>query len=165
MRHFALVCSIAGMGVACGTPTRPEYAVEISLTDSVVARRGPGEVNLVIPVKLKNLDARPLYYEEGCGHALQRRVGASWVLVQLPPCQRTTAYSVGLDQGQSYQFTFRVRVTLPSQDWPAEGAVGEYRMILWLTSVPLNSYAIPPQPLSPSSRTSPTFSIREEVIE
>ena len=165
MRNVALAFSIAILGSACGMPTGPVYTVEISLADSVVARRGSGEVNVVIPVKLKNLDSRPLYYEEGCGHALQRRDGANWRLVQLPGCQRTVVYSVEIDEGESYQFTFRVRVALPSNAWPAVGAAGEYRMILWLTSVPRNSFGIPPNPLAAASRTSPAFSIREEVVD
>jgi hypothetical protein len=164
MRSIVLSFAIANFAVSCGTPTGPEYAVEISLTDSVVARRGHGEVNLVIPVKLRNLDARPLYYEE-CGHALQRLVGSSWQLVPLPLCRGTTPYSIELDAGASYQFTFRVNLSLPSDEWPAAGAAGEYRVVLWLTSVFRNSYGIPPQPLAASSRTSPVFSIREEVID
>jgi hypothetical protein len=163
-RHSVLQCSIALVTAACGMTTGPEYAVEISIADSVVARRGPGEMNLTIPIKLKNLDSRLLFYEEGCGHALQRRDGSSWRLVQLPPCVRQSPYSVSLDPGQSYQFTFRVRVSLPSDLWPAVGAGGEYRMILWLTSTPSNLYGFPPRPLAVSSRISPTFSIREEEI-
>jgi hypothetical protein len=162
MRSIILPFAIASFAAACGMPTAPEYAVEISLTDSVVARRGTGEVNLVIPVKLKNLDARPLYYEQ-CGHALQRRVGSTWQLVPLPACRSATTYSFELGPGASYQFTFRVKVSLPSEEWPAVGAAGEYRVVLWLTSVFRNSYGIPPQPLAASSRTSPVFSIREEI--
>jgi hypothetical protein len=164
MRFIVLLFGIARFAAACGTPTAPEYTVEISVSDSVVARRGPGEVNLVIPIKLRNLDARPLYYEE-CGHALQRRVGSSWQLVPFSLCRGTTPYSIELDTGASYQFTFRVKLSLPSDEWPAVGAPGEYRVVLWLTSVFRNSYGIPPQPLAASSRTSPVFSIREEVID
>ena len=145
---------------ACGGPSAPVYAVEISIADSVVARRSESEVNLVIPVKLKNLDARPLFYEP-CGHALFRRAGAQWEQVQLPPCT-SAAYSFALSQGESYQFTFRVSQTLPSNQWPAVGADGEYRMVLWLSAVPRNVGGIPPQPLALSSRVSPTFSITEK---
>lgn len=165
MRGIVLTTSVAAILVSCDTPTGPEFAVEISIADSVVARRGPAEVNLVIPVKLVNLDNRPLYYDECSGHALQRREGSTWRVVQLPPCQRTTRYSVGLDPGHSYQFTFRVKVQLPSDEWPAVGATGEYRMVLWLTSVPQNSYGIPPKVLAASSRTSPPFSISEEIVD
>ena len=145
---------------ACGGPTAPVYAVEISITDSVEARRSENEVNLVIPVKVKNLDTRPLYYEQ-CGHALFRRGGERWEMVPLPQCRASTAYSFALNAGESYQFTFRVRQTLPSNQWPAVGANGEYRMVLWLHAVPLNFGGIPPQPLALASRVSPTFSITE----
>jgi hypothetical protein len=150
---------MAIMVAACGGPTAPVYAVEISIVDSVVARRSENEVNVIIPVKLKNLDARPLYYEQ-CGHALFRRAAAQWELVELPRCT-DAAYSFALSQGESYQFTFRVSQTLPSNEWPAVGADGEYRMVLWLSAVPRNVGGIPPQPLALSSRVSPTFSISE----
>ena len=144
----------------CGGPTAPVYAVEISITDSVVARRSENEVSLVIPVKVKNLDARILYYEQ-CGHALVRRDGEEWKMVPLPPCGPSSGYSFALNAGASYQFTFRVRQTLPSNLWPAVDANGEYRMVLWLTSVPRNIGGIPPVPLALSSRVTPTFSITE----
>ena len=163
MRVRALAAVSAIVITACGGPTAPVYAVEISIADSVEARRSPNEVNVVIPVKVKNLDSRVLYYEE-CGHVLQRREGRDWQLVQLPPCQPSTPYSIALYVGESYQFTFRIRVNLPSTEWPAVGASGEYRVILWLTSVPRNLGGIPPQPLAAPSRTSPTFSITEVVI-
>ena len=140
----------------------PVFAVEITLTDSVFARRSANEVNVVIPVQLKNLDARILYYEE-CGHALQRREGSSWRAIQLP-CGRTTPYSFALSGGESHLFTIRWREPLPSTDWPAVDAAGEYRLILWLTSVPRNSYGFAPEPLAPASRTSPTFSVKEIVV-
>lgn len=148
---------------SCDGPTAPVYAVEIAITDSVQARRSASEVNVVIPVKLKNLDSRILYYEE-CGHALLRREGTEWQLIPLPLCQRSTPYSIALYEGESYQFTFHVREGLPSTDWPAVGATGEYKVMLWLTEVPRNSFGIPPKPLAVPSRTSPTFSITEVVI-
>ena len=160
------LCRLAVFSVmlaACGGPTAPAYAIEISITDSVVARRHTSEVNLVIPVKVRNLDKRVLYYDE-CGHALQRRVGSEWQPVPLPPCRPSTSYSIGLYQDHSYQFTFRVREVLPSSQWPAVGATGEYRMVLWLYSVPRSVGGFPPQPLALSSRISPTFSITEEIF-
>ena len=163
MRARLLAVLSAMILTGCSGPTAPVYDVEISITDSVEARRSQNEVNVVIPVKLKNLDGRILYYEE-CGHALLRRDGTDWRLVPLPPCQRSTPYSIGLNEGESYQFTFRIRMTLPSNEWPAVGATGEYRVVLWLTSVPRNRAGIPPQPVAAPSRTSPTFSITEVVI-
>jgi hypothetical protein len=163
MRVRFLAAASAIAITACGGPTAPVYAVEISITDSVEARRSANEVNLVLPVRLKNLDSRVLYYEE-CGHALQRRDGSSWRVVPLPACQPTTPYSIGLYEGESHQFTFRARVSLPSEEWPAVGAAGEYRVVLWLTAVPRNSAGFPPEPLAAASRTSPTFSITEVVI-
>ena len=160
MRAQLLAVTCAIMLAACGGPTAPIYAVEIAITDSVEARRSENEVNVIIPVKLKNLDARALYYEQ-CGHALLRRNGAQWEQVPLPPCTSSAAYSFALNQGESYQFTFRIRATMPYDQWPAVGANGEYRMVLWLTSVPRNSGGIPPQPLALASRVSPTFSITE----
>jgi hypothetical protein len=159
MRAIVLASWIAAVAAACEMPTGPEYAVEISLADSVVARFGPGEVNLIIPVRLKNLDDRTVFYEF-CGHALQRREGSGWRFMPLPQCQ-TSGSSFALSKGESYQFTFRIKASLPSEEWPAVGAAGEYRVILWLTSVPRNTSGIPPQPLAPSSRTSPTFSVTE----
>lgn len=160
MRAQLLAVPCALSLAACAGLTAPVYAVEISITDSVVARRSETEVNLVIPVKVKNLDSRPLYYEQ-CGHALFRRVRTDWLQVALPPCRSAAGYSFALNQGESYQFTFRVSATLPSSEWPAVDPNGEYRMVLWLNAVPRNSGGIPPQPLALSSRTSPTFSITE----
>lgn len=160
MRFLVLATTFAV--TACGDPTGPVYAVEITLTDSVEARRSPNEVNVVISIRLKNLDQRVLYYE-GCGHSLQRREGSTWHPIALR-CGGPTPYSFALHQGESHLFTFRWSEPLPSQDWPAVGAAGEYRTVLWLTSVPRNSYGLPPNPLALSSRVSPVFSIREVVI-
>jgi hypothetical protein len=159
-----LVLLTATLGVvACEGPTAPAYAVEIALTDSVEARRSANEVNVVISVRLKNFDARVLYYEAGCGHALQRREGSTWRLIAIR-CGGPPPNSIALDKGESHLFTFRWNEPLPSQDWPAVGAAGEYRVVLWLSSVPRNSYGFPPNPLALSSRVTPVFSIKEVVV-
>lgn len=160
MRAPLIALLSATIPAACRGPTAPVYDIEITITDSVIARRSENEVNLVIPVKVKNLDARTLYYDF-CGHALFRRGSTEWEPVQLPPCSTSAGYSFALYRGESYQFTFRVRQSLPSTQWPAVGANGEYRMVLWLYAVPRNLGGIPPRPLALASRISPTFSITE----
>lgn len=72
----------AGVGNKLSCRYRPEYAIDLSLTDSVVARRTQNEVSVIVQVRAQNLDARTVYYAE-CGHALQRREGNAWRAVQL----------------------------------------------------------------------------------
>ena len=163
--RFALgffIGALASTGTACQGPTIPEYDVAISLPDSVVARRSPNEVSITVVVKFTNNDTEIVFYDD-CGHALQRREGSTWRAMDSAPC-RSTGYSNALYPGESHLFTFSRRVAATSKEWPAVNADGEYRVVLWLTAVPLNQYGIPIKLLGPASRTSPVFGVREVVV-
>ena len=154
--------ALAAFPAACGSPTAPEFDLVLSIEDSVVARRSPNQVNFSVAVRVSNHDTRTAYYDN-CGHSLQRRDGNEWRAVFSPPCV-PGQYSIELTPGNSRTFELSARGDIGSATWPAIGAAGEYRVILWLTAIPNNSYGFSPKPLGPRSRTSPTFSAREVVI-
>ncbi len=151
------------VATSCRDATGPEYAVDLSLTDSVVARRSQNEVSVIIQVRARNLDPRPVYYPQ-CGHALQRRVGDTWRVMRLESCVASTSYSQELKSAETRLFTLMGRAATTSADWPATSTAGEYRVVLWLTAAPNNTYGIPIRPLALTSRVTPVFSIREVVI-
>jgi hypothetical protein len=159
----ALLSAVLLVVSGCRESTGPEYAMELSITDSVVARRSQNDVSVLVQVRARNLDTRPVYYSQ-CGHALQRRDGNVWRAVQLEPCRNATQFSFEISVGASALFTLRGRASPTSSEWPATGAPGEYRVVLWLTASPNNTYGIPIRPLSLSSRVTPVFSVREIVI-
>ena len=164
MRSIGAVLLILVVFLAsCGNPNAPEYDLVLSIEDSVVARRSPDEVTFAVAVRVSNHDSRTVFYDQQCGHALQRREGTGWRTVFSPVC-RPSQYSMGIFPGESRLFDIRTRAAVTSATWPAVGAAGEYRVVLWLTSVPNNSYGFSPNPLGPRSRTSPTFSATEVVI-
>jgi hypothetical protein len=66
--------------------------------------------------------------------------------------------------GRKQVFDLVAREPVTSTFWPATGAAGEYRVVLWLTATPRNAYGFSVQPLATSSRVSPTFSAKEVVI-
>jgi hypothetical protein len=148
---------------ACGGPTLPEYAMLISLEDSVVARRSTNEINLAVHVRMSNRDSRTVFYD-GCGHALQRRDGTNWRAVYSPRCA-PSAYSLALSPGESRTVSIVAREPASSTAWPSADAAGEYRVVLWLSATPRNVHGFRPQPLAPASRTSPVFSIRVVDVE
>jgi hypothetical protein len=161
VRTSLLVVLTSIAAIACGSPTAPEYDLVLSLEDSVVARRGPNEVDVSVHVRVANHDTR-IVFHEGCAHALQRRDGQGWRTVlslQCPP----SSFSIGLDPGESMIVNLRAREPNSSTQWPATGAAGEYRVVLWLTATPRNNAGIRYRPLGPASRTSPTFSVQEVV--
>ena len=164
MRFVLGLCigALASTRTACRGPTFLEYDVAISLPDSAVARRSPNEVNLTIGVKFTNNDTEIVFYDD-CGHALQKREGSTWRAMVSPPC-RSTGLSNALYPGESHLFTFIRRAAATSTEWPAVNSAGEYRVVLWLTAVPLNRYGISIKLLGPVSRTSPVFGVREVVV-
>jgi hypothetical protein len=164
MRFAVVILSgaLTATGTACRGPTVPEYVLALSLQDSVFAKRSTNEVSLAIGVQLTNHDSQIVFYDD-CGHALQKREGTQWRAVWSPPCV-SSGYSYPLYPGDSHLFTFRRRVLARSTEWPAVNAAGEYRMVLWLTAMPRNSYGFPPKVLGPNSRTSPVFGVREVMV-
>jgi hypothetical protein len=156
---------VLSAAVACeNSPLGPEFDVTMTIEDSVVARRSPNEVQLDVFVRLRNDDSRTVFYDyDSCGHALQKREGNGWRTVFSPACPRTQ-YSQALLTGEGRIFSFRARAALDADEWPAVGAAGEYRVVLWLTDTPRNAQLIQVRPLGPVTRTSPVFSVREEVI-
>jgi hypothetical protein len=160
---FLVGTSAVALSLGCGAPTAPAYAVELSLTDSVIARRSQNEVSLTIQVRAQNRDTKILYYEQ-CGHSLQRREGNSWRTVDYTFCPANFPYSFAISPGGSALFTLTARAPTSATEWPATGAPGEYRVVLWLTAVPRNQSGFPPQPLPLENRTSSVFSVREVVV-
>jgi len=159
----AVLLILAAVSGSCRNPAEPpEFTLLLAIEDSVVAKRSPNEVNFSVSVRVSNQDSRTVYYND-CGHALQRREGSQWRTVHSPRCGAST-YSVGLFTGESRLFDFVARAPVTSTEWPAVGGAGEYRVVLWLTAVPNNSYGFAPQPLGSRSRISPTFSAKEVVI-
>ena len=162
---LAATIVVLSAAVSCEkSPLGPEFDVVMTIEDSVVARRSPNEVQLDVFVRLLNNDSRTVFYDHDfCGHALQKREGDRWRTVFSPECPRTQ-YSQALLTGEGRVFSFRARAALDASEWPAVGAVGEYRVVLWLTDIPRNDNFIAFRPLGPATRTSPVFSVREEVI-
>lgn len=157
-----LISALASTEMACRGPTITEYDLDISLPDSVLAKRSPTEVNLTIGIKLTNHDTEIVFYDD-CGHALQKHEGNEWRAIWSPPC-RSSGLSYALNPGESHLFTFTRRMAATATEWPAVNAAGEYRVVLWLTATPQNQHGIRPEILGPTSRTSPVFGVREVVV-
>jgi uncharacterized protein (DUF58 family) len=158
----ALLLVVVSIPASCRNAAAPDYDLALSIEDSVVAKRSPNEVNFSVHVRVSNDDSRSVFYED-CGHSIQRREGTEWRSVFARPCL-PASYSIGLSPGESRVFDLVAREPVTSTFWPATGAAGEYRVVLWLTATPRNAYGFSVQPLATSSRVSPTFSAKEVVI-
>lgn len=132
-----LVCG-AALG-ACADSIRPESFTVAMVVDEDTAwiRRSPNEVRLAIHVTVRNEDTRSLYVTP-CSHRLQRSASSGWYTVWATPCFPGRLYSLALVPGEATVITIEAHTGVDSSAWPATGEPGLYRVILALTTVPLN---------------------------
>lgn len=105
--------------------------------DTAWIRRSPNEVRLAIHVTVRNEDTRSLYVTP-CSHRLQRSASSGWYTVWATPCFPGRLYSLALVPGEATVITIEAHTGVDSSAWPATAEPGLYRVILALTTVPLN---------------------------
>ena len=155
----------AGLASACQNPVEPpsfNVGLEIS-ADTVWIQRSPNEVRFLVPVTIRNEDSRSLFVTP-CAHTVQQQTADGWQPVWSSPCAPGRLFSLELSPGESTLLTLLMRASIQSSDWPASAKAGTYRVILALTSVPLNVGGVLPTPVASEDRTSVPFPVFVRTI-
>jgi hypothetical protein len=162
-RH--VVAALAFCASACQNPAQPEpFSVHLEITaDTVWIQRSSNEVRFLVPVTVRNEDGRSLFVTP-CAHTVQMETSSGWQSVWSSPCSPGRLYSLELSPGESTLLSLLMRSGAQTSDWPATAKAGTYRVVLALTSVPLNVGGIVPKSLSAADRTTVPFHVFARTI-